>query len=81
MTYTVVDFTPLRLSERLYQMLDAKTPKKFAKAVGYKFTNVELAKLTKALHKMGTYAKLDASKQLVLRDFITYLFKETKKNF
>ena len=62
MTYSVVDFTPLRQAERLRQMIEAKSPEEFVKGFGYKFTKVELAKLTKALHKMATYAKLDASK-------------------
>ena len=43
-------------------MIEAKSPQEFIRGFGYKFTKVELAKLTNALLKMGTYAKLDASK-------------------
>ena len=62
LTYSFVDFTALRLSERLKLMVEAKSREEFIKGFGYKFTKVELAKLTNALLKMGTYAKLDASK-------------------
>lgn len=43
-------------------MKEAKSPRDFIDGFNYKFTKVELAKLTDALLKMGTYARLDASK-------------------
>ena len=46
----------------LRQMVGAKRTQDFIKGFGYKFNQVELAKLTNNLLKMGTYAKLDASK-------------------
>ena len=62
-------------------MKEAKSTEDFIEGSGYKFTKVELAKMTTALHKMGIYAKQDASKQLVLRDLIKHLFKRTEWNF
>ena len=62
LSYSVIDFRSLRRAEIIKQMMEAESLEKFGEGSRYKFSRVELTNLTEALHKMGTYARLDASK-------------------